>query len=70
MKRLEVNSSMIKSIGYEHQYLIMQVEFTNGTIFNYLGVSPSVFDELKYSDSIGKSFNSFIRGKYQAEKIK
>ena len=36
MKRVSVQSSNICSIGYDENQSILQVEFNNGSIYNYL----------------------------------
>lgn len=67
MNRKPVKSSNVNSIGYDNG--IMEVEFSNGTLYRYTGVAPDDHRALMEADSIGKAFHSAIRGKYQGSKI-
>jgi hypothetical protein len=64
MLRDEVESSVIKSVGYDRKTNVLEVEFRTGRIYQYLLVPQSVYRELMRSDSIGKYFNAEIRGSY------
>ena len=67
MDRNKVSSSNVASLGYDNG--IMEVEFSNGNLYRYAGVSQADFDSLMNADSIGKAFHSTIRGKYQGTKV-
>jgi hypothetical protein len=66
---LPVNSSMANAIGYEESDRILQVEFCNGTTYQYAGVEPEVWQELHETNSIGRYFNNQIRGNYDSNCI-
>lgn len=60
MERKPVDSSLIKSIGYEAGE--MHIEFNNGTVYSYTG--PKVeehYNALMSADSIGKHFGASVR---------
>jgi hypothetical protein len=61
MERLRVTSSMINSVGYDPTELILEVEFLNGRIYQYLDVSLELYESLMSSSSLGKSFNSLLK---------
>ena len=69
MQRKQVESSMIKSVGYDENNLILEVEFKNGKVFQYLGVKPMVFEEFSTSGSIGKNFHRMIKSKYDFKEV-
>ena len=46
MKRVSVQSSNICSIGYDENQSILQVEFNNGSIYNYYNVPRVIYSEL------------------------
>jgi len=61
--RQQVNSSLIKSIGYDRLSHALEVEFTTspGKVYRYEDVKPEEVHELHKADSIGKAFNQLIR---------
>jgi len=61
MDRESVESSMIKSLGYDTSRFLLEIEFTNGKVYQYLDVLPGVYDSLVESDSVGKSFIALIK---------
>ena len=69
MDRTQVNSSNIASIGYDSHNHILEVEFHNGSIYHYLNVPASIYDELMEANSHGKYLNSMIKGTYQYQRV-
>jgi hypothetical protein len=67
MERKQVKSSNVASIGYDNG--IMEVEFSNGNLYRYAGVTEADYKALSEADSIGKAFHSIVRGKYQGSKV-
>lgn len=59
MTRTSVSSTAIKSIGYEGGTL--EVEFANGRVHQYAGVSQADFDAFLAADSKGKHFGKHVR---------
>ncbi len=68
MERVPVSSTTVASIGYDPVTLTLELEFTNGTIYQYFDVPQSVHDELMSSSSIGKTLNALIRPNYRFAK--
>jgi hypothetical protein len=56
-----VNSSDIAAWGYKPLTAQMQIQFTNGRIYLYEGISPIEFEQLMLSPSKGKAFWALIR---------
>jgi len=69
MLRNPVRSSNIKSVGYDAQALVLEVEFSSGTVYQYAGVPASIYDEMMASDSIGSYFARNVRGDFEGRKV-
>lgn len=66
---LPVNSSMARTIGYDPDTELLQIEFSNGSVYQYEDVEPETWESLQEADSTGKFFNSEIKGKYQSYRV-
>ncbi len=64
MKRQDVESSMLASIGYDEKSKTLEVEFNHGGVYRYKKVSKKVYEELTNADSIGSYFYHNIRDDY------
>lgn len=67
MRRAQVDSEAIASVGYEGTAL--EVEFTTGRVYRYFGVSRPVYEALMRAESRGAYFNKWIRPRYRYEEI-
>lgn len=67
MNRQPVTSSNIASIGYDAALQILEVEFLNGTIYQYLNVPQPEYDGLM-AGSHGTYLNAHIKPHYQVQK--
>lgn len=56
MQRQPVESSMLRSAGYDPERSILELEFNNGRIYRYFGVPQEVFAELLIAESKGQYF--------------
>ena len=63
-----VKSSNIKAIGYDKAAQRLAVQFSNGTLFHYEGVTPDAYQGLASAESVGKHFGSHIRSNFKAAK--
>jgi len=68
MEMIPVDSSQIAAIGHEGSTLTVQ--FKNGAVWHYAGISAEVFKLLEGADSVGKFFNSAIKPHHKATRIK
>lgn len=64
MKRIPVKSSDIASVGYDELTLTLEIEFKNGSIYEYYRVPKAVYLALMNADSKGKYFRKYIRGNH------
>lgn len=67
MNRQAVSSSNIHSIGYENNTL--EIEFNNGSIYQYHGVPITRYSSLMSASSYGRYFHTFIEPFYNGIKI-
>ncbi|PIU62482.1 KTSC domain-containing protein [archaeon CG07_land_8_20_14_0_80_38_8] len=70
MNRKNVTSSNIRSIGYDEQAKVLEVEFISGAVYQYTGVSLIIFNGLMNAGSHGTYFHNFIRDKFHNIRIK
>lgn len=69
MNRTPVVSSNIASIGYDQNSSTLEIEFNNGTIYQYFDVSERVFEELKSASSVGGYLAANIKGIYRYSRV-
>jgi KTSC domain len=65
-----VLSREIEWIGYEHKRNMLQIEFIVGAIYQYENVPETVYQEFLTAPSYGRFFESNIKNKYQARKVR
>ncbi|MEW6170547.1 MAG: KTSC domain-containing protein [Candidatus Omnitrophota bacterium] len=64
MNRKHIVSSNISSIGYDVNNKILEIEFKNGSIYQYFNVPSNVFDKLMSVSSQGNYFYHNIKNTY------
>ena len=64
MQRQPVESSMLRSAGYDAATSTLELEFTSGRVYQYFDVPQDVFDELLAADSKGRYFLAVIDHAY------
>lgn len=69
MTREHINSSNIKSVGYDSQVQALEVEFHSGDIYQYHGVPSNVYEGLMRASSHGSYFHQHIKGNYKSTQI-
>ena len=67
MQMIPVKSSNIKAAGHEAN--TMRVEFTNGTVYDYPGVSAELFNNFMQAESQGRYYHQFIKGKFNGTRV-
>ena len=61
MNREPVTSSNLAAVGYDEATKTLEVEFKNGTIYEYYSVPMSVYAGLMSAPSAGKYFNAHVK---------
>lgn len=69
MERIPVASSVIASVGYDATAQTLEVEFTSGSVYRYLGVPEQTYRALMAAESKGKCFNRHIRDSFGYEQL-
>ncbi|MCK4951277.1 MAG: KTSC domain-containing protein [Gammaproteobacteria bacterium] len=64
MERSPVESSNIKSIGYDNDRQTLELEFNNGAVYQYFNVAEDIYQSIASSASIGAYFAKNIKGRY------
>jgi KTSC domain len=70
MKLIPVDSSSVRSIGYEEERSILYVQFNDGDVYEYFGVPTGDFIDLLHTESIGWFVNKQIKPYYDYRKLK
>jgi hypothetical protein len=69
MDRQPVESSNLRSIGYDPQSSILEIEFNSGEIWDYPDFPCNLFEDFLGADSKGKFFHKFVRGQYHEYRV-
>jgi len=69
MTRAPVTSSNIRSIGYDAEQRMLEVEFQNNAVYRYQGVTPEEHAELMSAESVGAHFAAGIRKSYKGVRV-
>ena len=63
IRRTFVSSSAIRSVGYDQASNVLEIEFPNGTVYQYYDVPKSVYQGLMNAESHGRYFHQHVRDK-------
>ena len=69
MDREAVESKVFASVGYEPESEVLELEFSSGRIYRYMGVSAETHAWFMRSAEKGGFFNRMIDGKFEFERI-
>lgn len=69
MNRTAVSSSNIASIGYDLSSLTLEIEFTDGSVYQYFDVPQTVYDEFMRAGSKGQFMHANIKNNYRYMKV-
>ena len=64
MRRVRVDSSALRSIGYQRDIAVLEIEFVSGEIYQDPAVPPAVHRELMDAESRGRYFVEHVRDVY------
>jgi hypothetical protein len=68
--RQPVESSVLATVGYSKRRHILEIEFSNGAIYRYVDVAPSVYRDLISSESKARYYDTNIKGNYRSVRIR
>jgi hypothetical protein len=69
MNRESVDSSNIASIGHDTESETLEIEFNNGSIYQYFDVPEQVYDDMMMADSKGRFLHLNIKGNFRYSKV-
>jgi hypothetical protein len=64
MQRAQVESSMLRSVGYDPATRVLELEFRNGRLYRYAEVGEEIYRELMAAPSKGRYFLECIDDLY------
>ena len=70
MLRHEVQSSELRSVGYDISTSLLEAEFHSGEVYQYFDVPAVTVLELLEAQSIGRYFNARIRSKFKFKQVR
>ncbi|MFS2223940.1 KTSC domain-containing protein [Pantoea sp. B65] len=69
MKRRNVNSSKIHTVGYDMDNKLLEIEFQQREVYRYQQVPLTVFHLLMAARSKGQYFDENIKNQYPFRKV-
>ena len=69
MHRTPVTSSNLVSVGYEAKSLTLEIEFRNGSIYQYFDVPEYEHQSLMQAGSHGTYFSANVKNSYRYTKL-
>jgi hypothetical protein len=67
--REPVASSNVASVGYDETSETLEVEFLNGSVYQYFNVGNELYLQLLAAPSKGSFLNSYIRNSYPYSRV-
>ena len=69
MEHRSLESSFLKSAAYDPGLMLLEIQFKNGKRYRYTDVPEELFYQLSSSESCGKFFGEFIKGKFESVEV-
>jgi uncharacterized protein len=69
MERTLVSSSTVESIGYDSTAETLEVDFINGTVYQYYNVPEPIYEQFMQANSKGEFLNNNIRNAYPYSRV-
>jgi hypothetical protein len=67
--RTVVDSSSVRSVGYDARQRELELEFTGGSVYRYFDVPVEVYRGLLRADSIGSFVNDVVKPRYRYDRV-
>ena len=64
-----VESSTLRTIGYDESRAQLRLEFRSRVVYDYFGVPVAVHEALLRAPSIGACFNELVRGCFPYRRV-
>jgi len=69
MERKRVNSSKLRSVGYDEQTMTLEVELSNGQVYQYPKVYPEVYRRFMAAPNPTAFFDDKIDEEYTGRRV-
>jgi hypothetical protein len=69
MQRKRVNSSKLRSVGYDEATQTLEVELSNGQVYQYTGVYPEVHRRFMAAPNPTSFFDDKIEEEYTGRRV-
>ena len=69
MERKRVNSARLRSVGYDEQTRTLEIELSNGQVFQYSGVYPELYRRFMAAPSPTAFFDDKIAEEYSSKRV-
>lgn len=69
MNRDPVASSNLVSMGYDPDSETLEIEFRNGTIYQYYNIPQALYEQFVTANSMGSFLNTHIRNAYPYSRV-
>ncbi|GEK87500.1 KTSC domain-containing protein [Microbacterium aerolatum] len=69
LRRVEVESSAVRSVGYDDQFAVLEIEFVSGDVYRYHAVPHAIHRALMDAESKGRFFVEQIRDVYPTARV-
>ena len=69
MERKRISSSKIRGVGYDPRAQVLEIEFNDGRVMAYSGVSPEVHRRLMAAPSPVSFYEDKIADDYPARRV-
>jgi hypothetical protein len=64
-----VDSSSLRSVGYDASTSTLEVEFHNGSVYHYCPVPKEMWQSLRRAKSKGQYFQAFVRDHFETRRV-
>lgn len=64
-----LDSSALASVAYDGKHTILQIEFCDRSVYQYIAVPEKIHQDLLQADSKGTYFNEFVRHRFVSVKV-
>ena len=70
MERKRINSSKIRAVGYDPKSQVLEIEFSDGKLIQYRGVSSEVHRQFMAAPSVTSFFEDKIDENFPSSRVK
>jgi hypothetical protein len=64
-----VDSTSLRSVGYDAASLTLEVEFRNGSVYRYANVPSELWARLRRAESMGRFFQDHVRDQFETMRV-